>query len=579
MRSLYPLIALGLALLLAVLSFSVGCNRPGEAQPEALEPSGPAWFEDVTDQVGLDFVHDAGEGDSYFFPRIVGSGGALFDMDGDGRLDVYLLHNGGPESKATNRLFHQRKDGRFEDVSAGSGLDVAGWGQGVAIGDVNNDGKPDVLVTEYRKTRLFLNEGHGHFREVPRQLFADTPLWATSACFFDYDRDGWLDLVIVNYVDYDASWGCNDPAGKPDFCGPTVFPGSVTKLYRNLGNDSAGHWRGFEDVTLKSGLGSLRGPGLGVACADFDGDGWPDIFVANDGAPNRLWMNQHHGTFREEGVSRGVALNLLAQAPGNMGIALGDIDGDEMFDLYVTHLNDESNTLWKQGPKRGFFQDRTAAFGLTGTEWRGTGWGTVFGDFDHVGAVHLALVNGAVYRHKGEAHVAPEAPFWTRYAERNQLLVNDGTGHFRDVSRQEKALCGTPGVYRALLCGDVDNDGALDLLVTQIAGRARLYRNVAPKHGHWLLVSALDPSRGGRDAYGAEITVAAGGRRWRRWLNSGTSCLGSNDPRAHFGLGNVSGIEAIHVRWPDGMEEEFTGQGLDRWVRLNRGEGSRPRPR
>jgi hypothetical protein len=450
---------------------------------------------------------------------------------------------------------------------------------GVAIGDVNNDGRPDVLLTEYRRCRLFLNDGNGHFTEATDKLGPGNPLWGTSACFFDYDRDGWLDLVVTHYVDYDPAWDCADAAGKQDFCGPTGFRGTVTKLYRNLGQDRDGRWLGFKDVTLESGLGSLRGPGLGVVCADFDGDGWPDIFVANDKKANHLWMNRRDGTFREEGVSRGVAYDVLAQAQANMGIALGDLDGDGLFDLYVTHLNEETNTLWKQGPNRGYFQDRTASHGLAATHWRGTGFGTVFGDFDHDGALDLAVANGAVFHHRTRGSSSGSEPFWSRYAERNQLLVNEGTGHVRDISMENRAFCGTPGVYRALAVGDVNNDGALDLLVTQIAGRARLFRNIAPKRGHWLMVSALDPGLGGRDVYGAEVTVYAGTRRWVGWLNPGYSCLCSNDPRVHFGLGEVKRVDAIRVLWPDGLEEEFPAQATDRWVRLMRGHGTKPQSR
>jgi hypothetical protein len=352
-----------------------------------------------------------------------------------------------------------------------------------------------------------------------------------------------------------------------------VFPGSVTKLYHNRGRDAAGRWRGFQDVTLESGLGATRGPGLGVVCADFDGDGWPDIFVANDNKPNHLWMNRHNGTFHEEAGIRGVALDALAQSPANMGIALGDVDGDGMFDLYVTHVIQETNTLWQQGPKRGFFQDRTAARGLTATQWRATGFGTVFGDFDHDGALDLAVVNGAVLRLKTQSAGAESAPFWTRYAQRNQLLINDGTGHFRDVSLDNRAFCGPAGVYRGLAVGDVFNTGALDLLVTETAGRARLYRNTAPKRGHWLVVSALDPSAGGRDAYGAVVTVQSGTRSWVRWLNPGYSYLVSNDPRAHFGLGDLDRVDAIHVLWPDGAAEDFPGVKADQWVRMNKGKG------
>jgi hypothetical protein len=572
--SRYQIASVAAVALTAVLTV-VGCRHPSDQTPPESEATGPAWFEEIAATTGLEFVHDAGPTGNYFLPQVMGSGVALFDCDRDGRLAVYLVQNGGPNSKSVNRLFRQRSDGRFDDISAGSGLDVAGFGMGVAIGDINNDGLPDVLLTQYSGgCRLFLNQGKGHFTEVTSQLGSASPLWGTSACFFDYDRDGWLDLVVSNFVDYDPSAVCPDLAGRRDFCHPNTFSPAVSKLYRNLGVDKDGRWRGFQDATLESGLGSLRGNGLGVVCADFDGDGWPDIFIANDSRPNHLWINQHNGTFREEGVSRGVAYNGLAQAQANMGIALGDIDGDGLFDLYVTHTTEQLNALWQQGPSRGTFQDRTAATGLAMTRWRGTGFGTVLGDFDHDGALDLALVNGRVQR-GNQAPAPPTAPFWSRYAERNQLLTNDGHGRFRDISPQNPALCGTPGVYRGLAMGDLFNRGTLDLVVTEAAGPARIYRNVAPNKGHWLVVSALEPRLGGRDAYGSVITVQAGNRRWLRWLNPGYSYLCSNDPRVHFGLGAANRVDWIRVLWPDGQEEEFPGQGADQWVRLEKGKGTK----
>jgi hypothetical protein len=577
--------ALGICLLFTCIP---GCSRP---IPKATaEPTAPCWFEDITDRVGLHFIHEAGRTGQYFMPQVIGSGAAFFDFDNDGRLDLYLIQNGGPGSSATNRLFHQGADGRFTDVSKGSGLDIAGYGMGVAIGDVNNDGWPDVLVTQYGGLKLFLNNGNGTFTDISKEAGLDSLLWATSAAFVDYDRDGWLDLVVVNYVNYDPSLPCGTPAGQADFCHPRMFEGSVTKLYHNLGISAERGARSaeraprsalraprsalraprFEDVTLKSGLARAPGPGLGVLCADFNGDRWPDIFVANDGKPNHLWINQHDGTFKEEAVLRGVAYNAMGKAEGNMGIAQGDVDGDGLFDIFVTHLTEETNTLWKQGP-RGIFQDRTLVSGLSRPRWRGTGFGTVFADFDHDGALDLAVVNGAVRRKESSAASTGQG-FWRPYAERNQLFANGGRGNFRDVSDFNAPFCGTPAVSRALVSGDIDNDGALDLLVTAIAGPARLYRNVAPKRGHWLLVRAVDPALK-RDAYGAEITVEAGGRRWMRWINPGSSYLCSNDPRAHFGLGAAQRVDSIQVVWPDGSEETFPGRAADQLVVLRRGEG------
>jgi hypothetical protein len=565
-------VRLGSRCLILLLTVTpLGCRSATPEQPE--DPPPAPWFQDVTKDICLHFIHDAGPARQYFMPQIMGSGAAVFDFDKDGRLDIYLIHNGGPGG-ARNQLFHKEQDGTFKDVSAGSGLDVAGYGMGVAIGDVNNDGWPDVLLTEYGGIRLFLNNHNGTFTEVTKESGLENKLWATSASFVDYDRDGWLDLVVVNYVAYDPSHACTTD-GERDFCGPNHFKGTITKLFRNSGVSGPGTGARvprFEDVTLASGLATKPGPGLGVVCADFNGDGWPDIFVANDGKPNHLWINQHNGTFTEEAAVRNVAYNGLGMSLGNMGVAIGDVDGDGLFDLFVTALTEETHTLWQQGP-RGLFQDRTVASGLASLGWRGTGFGTVLADFDHDGALDLALVNGRVAR--GSAHEREGVdPFWAPYAERNQVFANDGSGRFRDLSPTDPF--GQPwGISRGLALGDFNNDGALDLLITTVAGPARLYRNVAPKQGHWLIVRATDPALGGRDAYGAEVTVKADGRSWMRFINPGQSYLCSNDPRAHFGLGQAERVDSIVVRWPNGdfAEEEFPTSATDQIVEVRRGQG------
>jgi enediyne biosynthesis protein E4 len=562
--------------LLSLLGLAAGCRQ---ADPPADEPeaTGPAWFADVTEEVGLHFVHDAGPVGDYFMPQQVGSGAALFDFDNDGRLDVYLLQNGGPGSKSTNRLFRQLPGGRFQDVSAESGLDIGGYNMGVAVGDVNNDGWADVLVTCYDGVKLFLNQGDGTFQDVTREAGLSNPAWGTSAAFFDYDRDGRLDLVVVNYVDYDPTWPCRGPDGTPDYCAPKTFKGRVSRLFHNLGPPPPPKTSAkvpgvrFQDVTESCGLGRVPGPGLGVICADFSGDGWPDIFVANDGQPNRLWVNQKDGTFKEEAVQRGLAYNAMAQAQAGMGVALGDVDGDGLLDLFVTHLTEETHTLWRQGPP-GLFQDRTAESGLLRSAWRGTGFGTLLADFDHDGWPDLAVVNGRV---SARASVADWSlgPFWSRYGDRNQLFRNGGAGQFADVSRSNPAFCGRENVARGLVRGDIDGDGAMDLLVTTIGGPARLFKNVAPKRGHWLRVRALlavGPGRW-RDAVGAEVRVRVGDRTLVGWLHPAESYLCSSEPVAHFGLGAAGRVDAIEVVWPDGSRQTFPGGDADREVKLCQG--------
>ncbi len=450
---------LSLGLLVGCAATLVGCGgsssttRDGSSDVESPErppaesearSNLPDVFRDVTQELGIDFVHHPVDHEQpYFMPRSVGSGAAFFDFDADGLLDLYFVQNDGPDSAQTNRLYRQTSEG-FVDVTQDSGLAVAGYGMGVATGDINNDGRVDVLLNEYGRARLLLNQTTGNdpqFKDITESAGLNNEMWGTSTCFFDYDRDGWLDMILVNYVNYDPSRWCSRGGGRQDFCGPDAFPGRVTKLFHNRGHadDVA-----FEDVTISAGFGARPGPGLGVFCADFDGDRWPDVFIANDGKPNHLWINQRDGTFREEAITRGLGFNSMGKTEADMGIAIGDVDSDGLFDVFVTHLSDETHTLWSQGP-RGVFLDRTATSGLTATKWRGTGFGTVMGDIDNDGDLDLVIGNGRVVRETGPL---PEPTpgldkFWWPYAQRDQILFNQG-GTFVDGSLSNPAFAVWP---------------------------------------------------------------------------------------------------------------------------------------
>ncbi|MBL9166521.1 MAG: CRTAC1 family protein [Verrucomicrobiales bacterium] len=571
MASALPISLLSLACLLVACRpapSDSGSFRAGSSRPE----SGP-WFEDITEQSGVRFIQRAGT--NYFMPEQMGSGIAVFDFDQDGRMDLLLLQHtdATTASEARHQLYRQQPDGTFLDVSSGSGLDLRSRAMGVAAGDLNNDGLPDLVIAEYLGSKVFQNLGQGRFQDVTRESGVDNPFWAATASLMDYNRDGRLDLVIGNYLDLDPTQLCRDSRGQRDFCSPSSFGPLPTRLWRNT-TVKAGAPIRFSDESERAGLLGARGAALGMVCADFDGDRWPDIFCADDGRPNRLFINRRDGTFLEEAVPRGLALNAMGQTAANMGTAYGDFDRDGLADLFVTHLSDELHGLWRQ-ETRGLYAERLATTGLQQQAWRGTGFGTVAADFDWDGDLDLALVNGLV-RHSlpGQTPLqSGTAAFWGRYAQRPQLFMNLGRGSFADRSSEHPSFCGQAMVGRSLASADLNQDGAMDLIVSPVGGPVRIYRGIKPPTGHWLRLRLLEPNSGSRDAIGAEVSIRCSQGSWIQVLQPATGYFSSHEPTLHFGLGAVASVESMEVIWADGSLESFPGSAADRTLVLRRGTG------
>ncbi len=524
-------------------------------------------FTDITESAGIQFVHDPGTEGKFALPEIMGSGAAFFDFDSDGDLDVYLVQ-GGPlpgskkKERQPDRLYRQDRGGKFADVTRNSGLGNTGYGSGVAVGDIDNDGLVDLYVGNHGPDVLYHNQGGGVFADITTRAGIAEKEWSASAVFCDYDLDGYLDLYVTHYVKGDPNKSCVRKDGAPDYCSPQSYSYDSDVLYRNDGDGT------FTDVSRESGIGSVRAPGLGVLCADFTADGLLDFYVANDGEANLLWENQGNGKFLDQAILMGAAFDSFGRAEAGMGVAAGDIEGDGDLDIFVTNLQNQTNTLYINDGKLGF-EDASSARGVAAPSLKYTGFGTAFFDFDHDGDLDIIGVNGRV-AWGPPLPGAKISEYWNPFAEPNFLLENDGNGHFRDITARSGSFGKEIEVSRGLALGDVDSDGDLDVLVTNTAGPARLYRNDAPKKGRWLLVRALD---GKRDAHGAVVTVTAGGKTYLRVADPAYSYLSSNDPRAHFGIPQASRVDAILVRWPGGGEERFPGGPLDRVVVVRNGEG------
>ena len=537
-------------------------------------------FEDVAEATGLRFTHDNGARGDYWFTEMLGAGGALFDYDNDGDLDVFLVQGmaGDPADPAarkaaaasTSRLFRNDLDGpggqlRFTDVTTAAGVGLVAQGMGVAVGDIDNDGDLDLYVTTFGDNVLYRNEGNGRFTDVTAAAGANDARWSTSAAFVDYDRDGFLDLFVANYVDFTPAGNklCREPAGGRDYCAPVAYRPVPDRLLRNRGNGT------FDDVTEPAGIVRADGNGLGVAVGDYDEDGWPDIYVANDATPNQLWMNQKDGTFDDQGPLSGTAYNAAGRPEGSMGIASGDYDRDGDDDLVVSNLVGETFVLYENDGRAGF-EDRRAAVGLAAPTAAMTGFGADWFDADQDGWLDIFFANGAV--NMIQSRRGDPNPF----RQRNQLLVgrpqpaaSSASATRRVVRLHDVTTEAGPGleplaVSRGAAFGDVDRDGDLDILVTRNDGPVALLRNTTPGQGHWLQLRLTQPD-GNRFALGAVVRVEVpGGPPIVRRVRSGGSYLSASDFVVHAGLGTHAAPVSLVVTWPDGTRQPVKGLAVDR---------------
>ena len=523
-------------------------------------------FTEVTTALGFPQPEMPWQAGTYALPEVIGSGVAVFDYDNDDALDVLHVRFPPPdqaEAPASNRLFRQQPDGTFVDVTEAAGIGHEGYGQGVAIGDVDNDGDADVYVTNYDADVFYRNNGDGTFTLQEARLSNEA--WGTSATFGDYDRDGYLDLYVANYVQFDPEAVCRGKHGAPDYCNPQVFEPAADRLFRNNGDGT------FTDVTQQSGIAAMPGRGLGVVCLDLTGDGWADFYVANDGEANQLWVNQKDGTFAEEAILYGLAFNTYGQPEGSMGIAVGDVNDDTRPDLLLTHLTGETNTFYTTSTYA-VFVDMTEMAGFAGLDLPFTGFGCGFIDFDNDADLDIALVNGRVKRGP-VLESANTGEFWDFYAEPNLLFENSGqpTAYFTDVSSRAPDFTERVEVSRGMAFGDIDKDGDIDMVVSGLDNRLRLFRNDAPPpQHHYLVVQAITQ---GRDALGAQVTLRTPSRTLTGYVLSGTSYLSSSEPSVHFGLGGIDSVQAIEVRWQDGSREKFPGTTANQRVKVYQGKG------
>ncbi len=559
---------LATARLAAVLVFVTACvAQGGKTTPIAN-------FVDTAEKAGLTMTQVFGGKDTKkYIIETTGTGVAIFDYDNDGWPDIFLVNGttleGFPAGTApTNHLYRNQHDGTFADVTAKAGLTANGWGQGVCVGDYDNDGWEDLYVTYYGKNRLYHNQS-GVFTEVAQQsgVAGTGKAWGTGCAFVDYDRDGRLDLMVANYVDFDLSTA---PApgerascvwkGVPVMCGPRGLPGAKNILYHNQGNGK------FEDVTAKAKIDQTSGHyAFSVSTLDFDDDAWPDIYVACDSTPSILYHNNRDGTFSDVAVVAGAAYNEDGREQAGMGSTIGDYDGDGRLDIFKTNFSDDTSTLYRNNGN-GTFDDMTFAAGL-GLYTRYLGWGTMFLDFDNDSWPDLLLVNGHVYPEVDKQNLG------SSYEEPRILYHNNGNKTFSDISADAGPGITAVRAGRGLAIGDLWNDGRISAVISNMNAPPSLLVNQVRSSNHWIGIRTVG-TKSNRDGIGARVTVKVGARTLVDEVRTGSSYDSNNDMRIHFGLGAAAKIDSIEVRWPSGLTERFENNlSVDSIHTLKEGSG------
>jgi hypothetical protein len=535
------------------LNGALGAGLAGAAFPFRLQalPEDELGFRltDVTSQAGIVFHHNTGAYGGKLLPETLGSGCAFLDYDGDGWQDILLINSmdwpGHKRQRSTMRLYRNNRNGTFTDVTRRAGLDVELYGMGVAVGDYDNDGYPDIFITCVGQNRLFHNTGRGTFVDVTRKSgLHGRQAFSTSALWFDYDRDGLLDLFVCNYVNWSPEHDvfCSLDGKHKSYCTPEAYRGETCWLFRNRGNGT------FEDVTAASGVFDTSSKSLGVAMFDYDNDGWPDLLVANDTQPNKLYRNLRNGKFKDVAIEAGLAFSADGKARAGMGVDTGDIDGSGKTSVAITNFDNEMMGLYQEGPS-GAYEDVSMTAGVGAASKNTLGFGCCFLDLNLDGLLDLVVANGhideTVRNIRGNVG----------YAQPPHLFLNEGGGKFKDLAAEAGNSFARPKVGRGLAFADFDRDGDLDLLLTTNNGPAYLYRNDALKKRSSIRLH-LRGTKSNRDAIGAKVRIFYNGRSQVRLVRSGSSYLSQSELAVTFGLGGEQKIERMAVEWPSGFGEE-----------------------